>query len=355
MIRTACMLVFACVTATSAVAEVIVDQTVPSKAWTYSKEAATTASGPEKEPAHPCAGKSSCNLPCRLVVHPNYHGKSWEISIKPCLECAPHTVIPVPAGVSAKWVCGSPGQLACINWYTNAGEKKRTWWHFEGTRAVAAAPPPPRRPYYASVRPRHHISHVESRSCTKCDSPFHRRFRKHFTCCSSRSPATRSQGDAYSRAALSIFIISSDWTTCKIYAYFVPDVPATSRWRTRTMRTLIASLFALCLALTAVAAQEGKKIEPGCQPDQLPGCATICLSKGQHKRIVENRAKRDQEPKWRPSICDGTDYGSGSCEYARWSGRMTRSSACSTSHRFVSDLQQVAMERWGNGYACSIK
>ncbi len=122
------------------------------------------------------------------------------------------------------------------------------------------------------------------------------------------------------------------------------------------MRTLIASLFALCLALTAVAAQEGKKIEPGCQPDQLPGCATICLSKGQHKRIVENRAKRDQEPKWRPSICDGTDYGSGSCEYARWSeSNDPCSSACSTRTGSYLIYNKSLWKGWGNGYACSIK
>lgn len=186
MRRAAYMLAFACVTATAAVAEVVVNRTVPDKAWTYSKEAMATTSKPENEPARDCVGKRDCNVSCRVIDHPNYDGRPWKIAIKPCLDCKLQVPIWVPAGVKSQRVCGPPGWLACINWYTNDGEKKRTWWHFEGAGTVAAAPPPLRRPHYASVRPRHRVSHVESRSCTKCDSPFHRRFRKHFTCCSSR-------------------------------------------------------------------------------------------------------------------------------------------------------------------------
>lgn len=125
------------------------------------------------------------------------------------------------------------------------------------------------------------------------------------------------------------------------------------------MRRLITSLFGLFLWLVAVAtatAQDGRKIEPGCQKDQLPGCATICLSKEQHKRVLAHRAKRDNQPIWRPSICDGTDYGSGNCEYARWSKPDDPcSSACSTRTDAYLIYNKSLWKEWGDPYACSIR
>lgn len=188
MRRAVCMLVFASAMTTSAVAEVVVDRTVPDKAWTYNtKEAVATTAKPDSEPAHPCAEKANCNLPCRLVEHPNYHGKPWAITLKHCRDCSPYASIPVSAGVRSKWVCGTPGHVACVNWYTDAGEKQRTWWNF-GTREAVSAPPRAREARYMHVAPRRHhsVSYAHRRSCTECSSAFHQRFRRHFTCCSSR-------------------------------------------------------------------------------------------------------------------------------------------------------------------------
>ena len=84
------------------------------------------------------------------------------------------------------------------------------------------------------------------------------------------------------------------------------------------LKTMAAALFALLAATTAFAQGATKNVVPGCHA-QADGCAMICLTQEQHKRIVEYREKKGQQPIWRPSICEGTHYGSGGCEYAEWS------------------------------------
>mgnify|MGYP001601462475 FL=1 len=164
---------------TSAFAEVVVDRTLPEKGWTYSKEAFVTPV-PEKE-AHPCAGKADCNLVCRIVEHPHHTGKSWQINVKPCRDCSTiHARFDVEADKRSKWVCGPPGFFACVEWYNEAGRLKSKKWQFEG---VVAATLPSRQVRYVSERPRYRVSHVERRRCTQCNSSFHQRFHRHFTCC----------------------------------------------------------------------------------------------------------------------------------------------------------------------------
>lgn len=124
------------------------------------------------------------------------------------------------------------------------------------------------------------------------------------------------------------------------------------------LKIIVCVLSTTLLAATVVVAQDAKKkIEPGCNPVAEAGCARVCLDENQLKRIVEYRTKQGKEPKWRPSICDGTTYGSGNCEYSDWS---EAADPCVTVCRkdragSYAIYNKSLWKGWGNGYACKLK